>query len=115
MAILYDRTGNEVWCEDDEVEAKLAETWTVHHRKEPRYFEENPDTRTEEEKATQGAERAKRRAKKKTEQRVMAGVLEAKDFQTEVAAETRRVKAELLASDPERPDHAKLVAIGRKM
>lgn len=108
MAILYDRTGNEVFVEDDEVAEKLEETWMVHHRVEPRYFLENPDTRTDQEKAVEGAKRAHLRARKKIERAVLNGVFKADEFKAELATEIANVKAELLTSgDP------KLMAIGK--
>lgn len=62
MAHLYDRNGNVVFFPDSEIEAALKEKWLVHRRTEPRWFKENPDKRTSEEKLSAGIEGVHRRA-----------------------------------------------------
>lgn len=93
MATLYDRNGNEAHFPDEEVEARLAETWTVHRKTEPRWFAENPDKRTDAEKAKSGAQRVVKRARARAENLIESGALESDELSAWVSAEVSRVKS----------------------
>jgi hypothetical protein len=110
VAILYDRTGNEVFVEDDEVEDKLEETWLVHNKRENRYFHTNPDGRSDKERTAEGVKGVHLRARKKIVRAVLRGDLNGKVLEAAVLEEIEAVKAELLLSEDE-----KLHAIGEAL
>jgi len=107
---LYDRNGNAAWHEDDAVEAALDAKWKVHGKLEPRWFRENPDTRTPEQILAAGVAGVHRRAGKRAAMLVEQGKLDAAGVEAWVVDETARVKAEFSASDD-----AKLKAIGEAL
>lgn len=103
MATLYDKNGNAVEFPDAEVEARLAETWRIQQREQPRYFRENPAERTPRSKAVAGAELVRMRAKRRAARLHELGRLATGEADAFVQAEVARVKAEFLASgDPKR-------------
>ena len=96
---LYDRNGNPSFHEDDAVEAALDMKWTVHRKLEPRYFRENPDKRTPEQKLAAGVDGVHRRAAKRAAILVGKGELTEEGVAAWLVEEVARVKAEFSAHE----------------